>query len=511
METLHPYEKEVLKVIKKYISSDKFTLEAIEDAWNRYSSENKISNDLQFSEQSFRGILERLCSKGILKTSLNTNDMYVITSSGKAVIDNGIPDEKVYYLLKEKKSLPLSEIVKYVGEANAVSAAIGRLKKNSIVNIEEQKNQKIVVLQNKEPDYINELKNAFEKISTNKKEVVNGVLEPSKIEHVSKDIAEPLEKYGFVKKSVVNERWYSLTEEGKELLDHLEDNSQVVEHITSEIIQSKKDVVIRPYDVNMPVKKTFPGLKNPYLEWVRKVRKALFSIGFVEYYTPIIESEFWNCDSLFMPQSHPARDIHDIFIIDTKIEDEVPIKFLEKVKNIHENGIGNGIGWGTGFSYEKSKQYILRSQTTAASAHFLSQLPKQPFKMFSIDKNFRPDSIDNKHNIEFYQCEGLIGGYGLTFRDLLGFMKKLSSIMGIEEIKFKPSYFPFTEPSVEGYINHPTLGWIEALPGGIIRPEIKEIFGIDYTILAWGLGIDRLAMASLGINDIRTLHDTKIE
>jgi phenylalanyl-tRNA synthetase alpha chain len=511
METLHPYEKELLKAIGKYISSDNFTLGTVEEVWNRYSSENKISNDLQFSEQSFRGILERLCSKGILKTSLNTTNVYVLTNSGRAVIDNGIPDEKVYNLLKEKKSLPLNEIVKFVGEANVVSAAIGRLKKNSIVNIEEQKNQKIVVLLDKDPEYINELKNAFDAISKNKKEITNGILEPYKIDHISKLFGEMLEKYGFVKKNVVNERRYSLTEGGKKILSNLEDYSPVVEHITSEIIQSKNEVVVRPYDVNIPVKKTFPGLKNPYLEWVRKVRKALFSIGFVEYYTPIIESEFWNCDSLFMPQSHPARDIHDIFLIDTKIKDNVPIKFLEKVKNIHEKGIGSGIGWGTGFSYEKSKQYILRSQTTAASAHFLSQLPKQPFKMFSIDKNFRPDSIDNKHNIEFYQCEGLIGGYGLTFRDLLGFMKKLSSIMGIEEIKFKPSYFPFTEPSVEGYINHPTLGWIEALPGGIIRPEIKEIFGIDYTILAWGLGIDRLAMASLGINDIRTLHDTKIE
>ena len=509
METLHPYEKEVLKVIKKYVSSGKFTLGTIEEAWNKYSSENKSSSDLQFSEQSFRGILERLCSKGLLKTTLNTNEVYALTNSGKAVIGNGIPDEKVYNLLKEKKSLPLSEIVKSIGEANEVSAAIGRLKKNGVVNIVEQEKQKTVVLLNKEPLYIDELKKAFEWIANYSG--VNAVLETLKIDQISKSLGEPLEKYGFVKKMIVNERWYSLTEEGNGILPSLEEHSPVVEHITSEIIQSKSEVVVRPYDVNIPVKKTFPGLKNPYLEWIRKVRKALFSLGFVEYYTPIVESEFWNCDSLFMPQSHPARDIHDIFIIDTQIKDDVPIKFLEKVKSIHENGIGNGIGWGTGFSYEKSKQYILRSQTTAASAHFLSQLPKQPFKMFSIDKNFRPDSIDNKHNIEFYQCEGLIGGYGLTFRDLLGFMKKLSSIMGIEEIKFKPSYFPFTEPSVEGYINHPTLGWIEALPGGIIRPEIKEIFGIDYTILAWGLGIDRLAMASLGINDIRTLHDTKIE
>lgn len=101
-------------------------------------------------------------------------------------------------------------------------------------------------------------------------------------------------------------------------------------------------------------------------------------------------------------------------------------------------------------------------------------------------------------------------GPKLNFANLLAFFKDFSERLGIEKIRFRPTYFPFTEPSVEGIIYHKKLGWIEALPGGMFRPEILKALEIRYPVLAWGIGIDRLAMAALDIEDIRELFSQNI-
>jgi phenylalanyl-tRNA synthetase alpha chain len=125
--------------------------------------------------------------------------------------------------------------------------------------------------------------------------------------------------------------------------------------------------------------------------------------------------------------------------------------------------------------------------------------------MFSIDRNFRPEKFDATHSAEFIQCEGIIGGEGLTLRDLMGYLKAIARGVGVEQVKFKPGFFPFTEPSVEAFIFIPELGWNELGGSGIFRPEVTLPFGIDFPVLAWGLGTDRLAMAALGVSDIREL------
>lgn len=154
----------------------------------------------------------------------------------------------------------------------------------------------------------------------------------------------------------------------------------------------------------------------------------------------------------------------------------------------------------------------MRSHTTAVSARTLYENRDKPAKYFTIDRNFRPDVIDTRHLMEFYQCEGIVIGENLTFRHLLGFLKEIAETIGIKEVKFKPGYFCFTEPSVEGFIKHPTLGWIECLPAGLMRPEVLRPLGVEkFQVLAWGLGIDRLAMAKLGIDDIRMLYSDDLE
>lgn len=274
------------------------------------------------------------------------------------------------------------------------------------------------------------------------------------------------------------------------------------------ITEQWKNVPFRKYDVSTPAPVIWAGKKQPYVQFIEDVKEKLIGLGFQEVSGPLVELSFWNCDVLFTPQDHPAKSIHDIFYLKCPQNGKLPEKDLVKrVKATHENGWTTGsTGWGGTWDEGDASKLIMRSHTTPVSARTLFRLGETPGKYFTISKNFRPDIIDAKHLMEFYQCEGIVVGEGLTFRHLLGYLKELANAVGIKEVRFKPGYFPFTEPSVEGYINHPKLGWIEALPAGLLRPEVLKPLGIENAqVLAWGLGIDRLAMAKLGIDDIRLL------
>lgn len=154
---------------------------------------------------------------------------------------------------------------------------------------------------------------------------------------------------------------------------------------------------------------------------------------------------------------------------------------------------------------------MLRSQTTATTARVLASRPKAPQKLFTLGKVFRPDAIDATHLIEFHQLDGVIIDDNFTFRELLGVLKEIFYRLGIKEIKFKPAYFPFTEPSVEAYGYLEKLGWVEMCGAGLLRPEILSSVGIDSIAGAWGIGIERLAMSFLNISDIRLLYSNNIE
>jgi len=124
---------------------------------------------------------------------------------------------------------------------------------------------------------------------------------------------------------------------------------------------------------------------------------------------------------------------------------------------------------------------------------------------------FRPDVLDAKHSMEFTQLEGIIGDRNITLRNLLGLLKKFAKALNLGEVKFRPGYFPFTEPSVESFVKHPKLGWVEFVGSGMFRPEVLMPLGIDFPVIAWGIGFDRLAMIRLGIDDIRELYTKKLD
>jgi phenylalanyl-tRNA synthetase alpha chain len=133
-------------------------------------------------------------------------------------------------------------------------------------------------------------------------------------------------------------------------------------------------------------------------------------------------------------------------------------------------------------------------------------------KVFCIDRVYRHEKIDYKHLAEFYQCEGIVMEKGLTLRDMHGFLKQIVAKLGFSKIRFRPGFFPYTEPSTEADVWHPERGeWLEVLGAGIFRPELLRPLGIRYPVLAWGIGFSRLAMIKLGLEDIRDLYKNDLE
>jgi phenylalanyl-tRNA synthetase alpha chain len=238
-------------------------------------------------------------------------------------------------------------------------------------------------------------------------------------------------------------------------------------------------------------------------------------MGFTEMTGPIVESEFWNMDALFMPQFHSARDIHDVYYTKEPVYGDIDENLMKKVKAAHENGFGTGSkGWQYSFDAKKTRKLVLRSQGTACSARTLASKDlKIPGKYFGLTRCFRKDVIDATHSVDFYQTEGIIVEEGLNIRHLFGLLKMFAKeFANAQEVKIVPGYFPFTEPSCELFAKHPELGWVELGGAGIFRPEVvKPLLGKEVSVLAWGIGIDRIAMFKLGIKDIRQLFSHDLE
>jgi phenylalanyl-tRNA synthetase alpha chain len=138
--------------------------------------------------------------------------------------------------------------------------------------------------------------------------------------------------------------------------------------------------------------------------------------------------------------------------------------------------------------------------------------PKIPGKYFSIARCFRYDQVDATHAPDFFQVEGIVLGEGINFRTLLGLLRLFAvEVARAPEVKFLPAYFPYTEPSVEMHARHPKLGWMELGGAGLFRPEVTRPLGVKVPVIAWGLGLDRMAMTALGLSDIRDLFTPDLE
>lgn len=284
---------------------------------------------------------------------------------------------------------------------------------------------------------------------------------------------------------------------------------------------SWKSQQFKPYNFATVGEKVGGGYLHPLLKVRAEFRKILMEMGFQEMPTnKWVESSFWNFDTLFQPQSHPARDSHDTFFIkEPGTTHSVPPEYYGRVKDMHEKGGAGSIGYRYVFKEGDATKNLLRTHTTAISSQMLYELAKQPggFKptrLFSIDRVFRNESMDATHLCEFHQVEGLVADYDLSLGDLIGTIETFFKKIGITQLRFKPAFNPYTEPSMEIFGYHPDLKkWTEIGNSGMFRPEMLAPMGLppNVRVIAWGLSLERPTMIKYRIKNIRDLFGHKVE
>ena len=304
--------------------------------------------------------------------------------------------------------------------------------------------------------------------------------------------------------------------EGRALLARGVAVRQEVTQLTPELLGDGqwRQVDLKAYDVTLEAETLVPGKEHPFRRVLEETRRVFLEMGFTEIVSPCCESSFWDFDALFQPQDHPARDMQDTFYVQRPATTRLPSETVVKeVQATHENGGKTGsVGWGYRWSDKLARKPVLRTHTTAATIRALSADPRPPRKVFCVGPVFRNETITYKHLPVFHQVDGIIIDREASLACLLGTLTAFYRKMGFERFQFRPAFFPYTEPSVEIFVWHDRKGdWVEMGGSGIFRPEVTRPFGCEVPVLAWGLGLERLAMFRYGIERIRELFDAPLD
>jgi len=241
------------------------------------------------------------------------------------------------------------------------------------------------------------------------------------------------------------------------------------------------------HDITLPGIEREMGRKHPLTRTMEDIIDIFARMGFKSVDSPEVETEFYNFEALNIPKNHPSRETFHTFYV--------------------ENGM------------------LLRSQTSTAQIRVMEK-EKPPLQIVHAGKVYRPDAVDASHSFMFYQLEGLMVDKGIVFSDLKGVLEKFAKEYFGEDVKmkFRPHFFPFTEPSAEIDISCfickgkgcrvcSYKGWLEVLGAGMVNPRVLEMVKIDpkeYTGFAFGMGIDRICMLKHGIDDIRHFYENDV-
>jgi phenylalanyl-tRNA synthetase alpha chain len=418
--------------------------------------------------------------KGLAGVERIVEKTFVYTDEGKAYLKNGLPETQLLRFVLP--GTQLADLQKH----DVFKIGFGQLRKKGLVNVEGTSVTKTPGT------------------STDADEAA--LKNPLASDPKTKDLI----KRGILQESETVRYVISATPEGLALAAQGLDLREETGTLTREQILSGawKTANLRKYDVSKLPKKTYPGKIHPYQRIIGEMREILLEMGFTELYGDIVQQSFWNFDALFQPQDHPAREMQDTFYL----RETLPLpEGYEKVKAMHiSGGDTSSTGWGGIWREEKAEQCVLRTHTTSLSIQYLAQNPNPPVKAFAVGRVYRRETIDTTHLAEFEQLEGIVMDENVTFGNLLGTLREFYNRMGFESVRFKPSFYPYTEPSLDAEVYVDGIGWIEMGGAGVFREEVTAPLGIKYPVLAWGLGVSRIAMLRLGLKDLRLLHKSDV-
>jgi phenylalanyl-tRNA synthetase alpha chain len=496
---------DVDKTIKELSLSEKKVLLVLKNLNGRGSPEDILKNG-QFSQDvEVSNAASWLQSKKLITMDNHIKTVYSLGKEGKRFVEKGLPEKRALKLLFQKNGTITLKELTAVLESDEISIAIGWLITNGWASIKKEKDTFIEMTDKGEK--------ALSEVTEAEKLLL--LLHEHPEQEIEKDTIKPLAS----RKNVIKEKelitsTIILTDLGKKIVETGFEIQEEISQVTSAVIKNNewKQKTIRPYDIHAFAPAIYGGKPHPLVKLISEIRQIFVEMGFQEIQGDYVESCFWNMDVLFIPQDHPAREMQDTFYC--KVPAKVPIRekqLLDEIARVHENGGTTGsTGWGYKFSKTEGERALLRTHTTVNTIRYLYNNPKPPCKVFSLERVFRKENIDATHLPEFYQIEGIIYEENTTFRQLIGILKEFYRRMGFEKIRFRPGYFPYTEPSMEVEVFW-NGKWMELGGSGIFRPEVIEPIGVKTPVLAWGLGLERIAMLRYGLSDIRSLYISDLD
>ncbi|MDA4119403.1 MAG: phenylalanine--tRNA ligase subunit alpha [Thaumarchaeota archaeon] len=447
------------------------------------------------NEDQVRRALQWLSSKGMVSIEESKQSkLEVVRTPPELVL--------VRKVVESPRPMTVDELKAQFGSSEEFSAAFGRARASGWINLEVGPPSLVRVGDPRASEALNSLL----------KSVSAGVDEKALPAGQAALVADLL-KRGVLRRVETRSTSVKLTETGRASASTSSGTAgtDLIDRLTPEILASGawKGKRLRPIDVEAKAPRFYPGRRHPVRDFIQEVREAYISMGFTELQGDSVHPAFWNFDALFIPQDHPGRDMQDTFYLEGLSDNKMSrTGAVANVASTHENGWKTGSrGWGYRWRIEEARRLVLRTHNTVLSVKELFESKEKETRVFAVSKVYRNENLDYKHLAEFYQMDGMMVGEGLNVRHLMGFLTEFYKKLGMAEVKLWPTYFPYTEPSLEvvGY-SKTVKAWIELSGSGVFRPEVTVPLGVKVPVLAWGPGIERLMLMRYGLEDMRALY-----
>ncbi len=445
-----------------------------------------------------------LQQRGLAKVIQADELYFTLTDLGKKYLKEGLPEQRMLDEIRggAKRLADIKTVSK-----EEVSPALGYLKRNNLITIKKEVDGLLLAA--------TPAGNAV--IGTNPFSFLSDEVPAVQLTAEQRSAIALFKERGLVKESVRKRYRVELTSEGKAAAAELAVSKiELIDELTEDVLKDKswKNKAFRHYDVGITTPIGEVGRRHPMVESNNILRDIFLEMGFQEMSGPIVECAFWDMDVMWIPQDHPAREEQATFYLDG--HSKLDKRLVEKVRAMHEHGIKRTHTYKGEWSEDIASRRLLRTHSTATTFRVLYRLSEEARKSgksdidngkyFYVAHNFRNEKVDATHLAEFFQAEGFIIGNGLSLADLMGFVKEFYGKLGIHKIMFKPTYNPYTEPSMEAhYYDEKMDKWYALINSGIFRPETLEPLGIKKTIIAWGMGASRMAALLTGKMSMREI------
>ena len=457
-QVFHDIEKKILETLQKVPNQ----------------TPEQLSKNTELSIDQIRRGIEWLRLKGFAIVTESEKITFSLGPNGLDSLKNGLPERKLINMLKDEPKT--FEQIRSALSGAGFNVAIANAKKNGWIKIEKGNSDSLVSIKEKPIETPEEKLLSFIGEKTVSQEEITNSLAMKILLSRPNYITQTSEKLKNI----------SLTDAALSLDTSISSSGAI--------------------DVEADVSSIFAARTHPLQDTIDEIREIFVNLGFSEIFGSMTQSSFWNFDALFTPQDHPARELQDTFYLeDTELKNPATSSQIKNISLSHRKN------WKYDWKLSESQKMVLRTHTTCVTIKYLAEQKPENARIFSLGRVFRNEKVSYKHLVEFNQIEGIVIGNNTTLRDLMGIQKEFYKKLGLTKIKFWPTFFPYTEPSLQTMVYNEKLGkWIELFGMGIFRPEVTKPLGIDKPVLAWGGGIERIAMLKYELDDVREFYNNNL-